>query len=218
MTTRQLYYLVTISDSGSLSHAAQVLGISQPALSKFLTDYEESLGFHLFLRYHKKLTPTSVGRYVIECAQKLLDEQTRMLQTMRAVTDSNHVRIRLATAPNRAAILYSRIYNHFAHRYPDISLTLTEIYASSQPGAILHGQVDLAIGAGRDSDKVTDLPFACEELLVSLPASPSPGPGGPGAAFRPEGYALCPPGPQAQHPDSGGGAVRPGRFQPGGCL
>lgn len=171
MTTRQLYYLVTISDSGSLSHAAQVLGISQPALSKFLTDYEESLGFHLFLRYHKKLTPTSVGRYVIECAQKLLDEQTRMLQTMRAVTDSNHVRIRLATAPNRAAILYSRIYNHFAHRYPDISLTLTEIYASGQPGAILHGQVDLAIGAGRDSDKVTDLPFACEELLVSLPAS-----------------------------------------------
>ena len=33
MTTRQLYYLVTISDLGSLSSAAQVLGISQPALS-----------------------------------------------------------------------------------------------------------------------------------------------------------------------------------------
>ncbi len=171
MTTRQLYYLVTISDSGSLSHAAQVLGISQPALSKFLTEYEDSLGFHLFLRYHRQLTPTSVGRYVIACAQKILDEQTRMLQTMRAVTDSDHARIRLATAPNRAAILYSRIYNHFAHRYPGISLTLTEIYASGQPGAILHGQVDIAIGAGRDSAKVTDLPFACEELLVSLPVS-----------------------------------------------
>lgn len=171
MTTRQLYYLVTISDTGSLSHAAQILGISQPALSKFLTEYENSLGFHLFLRYHRQLTPTSVGRYVIGCAQKILDEQTRMLQTMRAVTDSNHARIRLATAPNRAAIIYSRIYNHFAHRYPDISLTLTEIYASGQPGAILHGQVDIAIGAGRDSHKVTDLPFACEELLVSLPAS-----------------------------------------------
>lgn len=171
MTTRQLYYLVTISDLGSLSSAAQVLGISQPALSKFLTEYESSLGFLIFLRYHRHLTPTSVGRYVIECAQKILDEQTRMLQMIRAVTDSNHARIRLATAPNRGAIIYSRIYNQFSHRYPDISLTLTELYARDQPGAILHGQIDLAIGSGRDSDKVTDLPFAYEELLVSLPVS-----------------------------------------------
>lgn len=171
MTTRQLYYLVTISDSGSLSGAAQVLGISQPALSKFLTDYEDSLGFLIFLRHRRQLTPTAVGRYVIECAQKILDEQTRMLQTLRAVTDGNHARIRLATAPNRGAIIYSRIYNQFSHRYPDISLTLTELYASDQPGAILHGQIDIAIGSGKYSDKVTDIPIAYEELLVSLPVS-----------------------------------------------
>ncbi len=171
MTTRQLYYLVTIADQGSLSGAAQVLGISQPALSKFLNDYEDSLGFLLFLRYHRQLTPTAVGRYVIECSQRILDEQTRLLQTLRAVTDSNHTRIRLATAPNRGAIIYSRIYNQFSNRYPDISLSLTELYASDQPGAILHGQVDLAIGSGKTSDKVTDLPIAYEELLVSLPVS-----------------------------------------------
>lgn len=171
MTTRQLYYLVTISDLGSLSGASQVLGISQPALSKFLTEYEESLGFLIFLRYHRQLTPTSVGRYVIGCAQKILDEQTRMIQAIRAVTGSGHTGIRLATAPNRGAIIYSQIYNQFSHRYPDISLSLTELYASSQPGAILHGQIDLAIGSGKISDKVTDLPIAYEELLVSLPVS-----------------------------------------------
>ena len=171
MTTRQLYYLVTIADQGTLSGAAQVLGISQPALSRFLTDYEDSLGFLIFLRYHRQLTPTSVGRYVIQCAQRILDEQTRLLQTLRAVTDSNHTRIRLATAPNRGAIIYSRIYNQFSQRYPNISLTLSEVYASDQPGAILHGQIDIAIGSGKTTDKVTDIPIAYEELLVSLPAS-----------------------------------------------
>ena len=55
MTTRQLYYLVTIADQGSLSGASRVLGISQPALSKFLSEYESSLGFLLFLRYHRQL-------------------------------------------------------------------------------------------------------------------------------------------------------------------
>lgn len=171
MTTRQLYYLVTISDLGSLSSAAQVLGVSQPALSKFLTGYEKSLGFLIFLRYHKKLSPTAAGKYVLEYAQKILDEQTRMLQNIRALTDSNHARIRLATAPNRGAIIYSRIYNQFSRRYPNVSLTLTELYASDQASAIAHGQIDLAIGSGKTSDRVTDLPFAYEELLVSLPIS-----------------------------------------------
>ncbi|MDO4268662.1 MAG: LysR family transcriptional regulator [Eubacteriales bacterium] len=170
MTTRQLYYLVTIADTGSLSKAARNLKISQPALSKFLAEYEDSLGFHLFLRYKRQLTPTAVGRYVISCAQKILDEQTRMLQSIRALT-SDYARIRLATAPNRGAIIYSRIYNEFSRRYPDVALTLTELYASEQPGAVLHGQIDLALGAGAVSDKVTDLPFAQEELMVSLPVS-----------------------------------------------
>ena len=65
MTTRQLYYLTVISDFGNLSAAAQALQISQPALSKFLTEYETSLGFQIFLRYHRHLVPTSVGRCVI---------------------------------------------------------------------------------------------------------------------------------------------------------
>lgn len=171
MTTRQLYYLVTIADSGSLSAAAQILGISQPALSKFLSEYEDSVGFHLFLRYRRQLTPTAVGRYVIAGAQKILDEQTRMLQSIRALTDGNHALIRLATAPNRGAIIYSRIYNQFSRRYPDVSLSLTELYASEQPGAIQHGQIDIAIGSGKTTDRVADLPFAYEELLVSLPVS-----------------------------------------------
>ncbi len=171
LTTKQLYYLVTIADMASLSNAAQVLEISQPALSKFLTEYENSLGFLLFLRYRRQLTPTAVGRYVIECAQKILDEQTRMLQSLRVLTDSSHSLIRLATAPNRGAIIYSRIYNQFSRKYPDISLSLTELYASEQPSAIQHGQIDIALGAGKTSDKVADLPFAYEELLVSLPIS-----------------------------------------------
>ena len=171
MTTKQLYYLVTISDAGNLSKAAQVLKISQPALSKFLTDYENSLGLLLFLRYKRQLIPTAAGRYILNCAQKILDEQTRMLQSIHVVTDNNHAVIRLATAPNRGAIIYSRIYKQFSRRYPDIALSLTELYASEQPGAIQHGQIDLAIGSGGISEKVTDLPFAHEELLVSLPAA-----------------------------------------------
>lgn len=171
MNTRQYYYLVTIAGFGNLSHAAQALRVSQPALSRFLLGCEQEFGVTLFLRHHGQLMPTAVGRYVIDHAQKILDEQNRMLLTMRTVAGREHTNIRLATAPNRAAIIYSKIYNQFSRRFPDISLQLTELFAREQPQAISRGRIDLAIGAGEVSDLVTDIPIVTEELLVSLPAS-----------------------------------------------
>ena len=171
MNTKQYYYLSTIAEYGNLSYAAQALNLSPSALSKFLTECEKTFGFALFLRYGRRLYPTAVGRYVVECAQKILDEQNRMLLTMKDVTGGNQNRIRLATAPNRGATIYSKVYNPFSRRYPDIALSLTELYATEQPGAIARGTIDLALGAGGFTDDTTDIPIAYEELLISLPAA-----------------------------------------------
>lgn len=171
MNTRQLRYLVTIADSGSLSRAAQALGVSQPALSKSLAEWEALYGFSFFLRYRRQLVPTAVGRYVVDCAQRILDEQNRMLLTMRSVTGRDKQGIRLCTAPNRAAMIYSQVYNRFSRRYPDVSLQLTELYANEQPAAVARGRVDLALGAGPVTDLTEDVPFAREALLVALPRS-----------------------------------------------
>ena len=171
MNTRQMNYLVTIASLGSLSGAAKALGVSQPALSKSLSEWEAAYGFSLFLRYHRQLTPTAVGRFVIDTARKILDEQTRMMLSMRAVTGNDRQMIRVCTAPNRGSIIYSHIYNPFSRQYPDVSLRLIELYAKDQPSAIARGEVDLAIGAGPVSEEVEDLPFSREELLVSLPLS-----------------------------------------------
>ena len=171
MNTRQLYYLLRIAEAGNLSHAAQTLGLSQPALSKVLSEWESLCGSPLFLRSRRHLSPTALGQALIESAEKIVDEQNRMVLTMRRVSGHDRQNIRICTAPNRGAIIYSRIYNQFSRRYPEISLHLTELYAQEQPGAICRGQVDLALGAGTNSETVTDIPIAREELLVSLPAS-----------------------------------------------
>ena len=126
MNTRQYYYISTIANYGNLSHAAQALHISPSALSKFLTECERIFGLTLFLRYNRRLYPTAAGHYVIDCAQKILDEKNRMLLTMKEVSGGAQERIRLATAPNRGAIIYSKIYNQFSRRFPGISLSLTE--------------------------------------------------------------------------------------------
>jgi len=171
MNTREFYYLITIDNLGSLSSASKALDISQPALSKFLAKCENLFGFPLFIRYQRQLIPTSIGRYVVLCAHKILDEKNRMLLTMQKVTGGGKNRIKLATAPHRGAIIYSKIYNEFSRRFPDTSIELTELLASEQPKAISSGEVDIALGSGETSKDVRDLPIAHEELLVSIPIS-----------------------------------------------
>ena len=139
-------------------------------LKQFLTEYEASLGFQIFLRYHRHLAPTSVGRCVIEYAHKIVSEQNRLSHVLETIINRDHACIRLGTTPNRGSVIYSRIYQTFMDRYPDISLSLTERYSNEQTEAVLKGQVDLTIGSGKSSDKY-DIPVAHEELLVALPAA-----------------------------------------------
>ena len=171
MNTRQLRYLVTVARIGNLSHAAGHLGISQPALSKLIRTWEETYGFPLFLRFGHKLALTAIGRLYLDYAQRILDEQNRMILTMRSMGGEQGQSIRLCTAPNRASIIYSEIFHRFARVYPDIELNLIEQYALNQPSTILRGKADLALGAGPVSTEVEDIPFARDELLVALPAS-----------------------------------------------
>ena len=44
MNTRQLTYVLSIAETGNLSAAAKELGVSQPALSKYLAELEDELG------------------------------------------------------------------------------------------------------------------------------------------------------------------------------
>ncbi|MGI5990357.1 MAG: LysR family transcriptional regulator [Lachnospiraceae bacterium] len=171
MNTKKLYYLITIEKQGTLSRAAEKLGISQPALTKFLSAAEQSLGAALFTRGGRQLTPTGDGQKVLNFAHQMMDAQDRMMRHIRMVSGLQRTTIRLATAPNRGAMLYSRIYSRFARHFPSVKLDLSEVYASEQAEAVRRGQADIAIGAGDFSDEVEDYIFAREEILVSLPAA-----------------------------------------------
>lgn len=47
MNLKQLHYFIIISETGNLVEAAEKLGISQPALSKYLTELENKMGVPL---------------------------------------------------------------------------------------------------------------------------------------------------------------------------
>lgn len=70
----ELRQFVAFADAGTLSEAAEILHLSQPALSRNMKKLEEDLGITLFERKKNKLDLNQNGIYVLGLAKKLLEE------------------------------------------------------------------------------------------------------------------------------------------------
>lgn len=69
---RHLHSLCVIADAGSLTKAAAVLGVSQPALTAQLQRVERELGGQIFVRDRHGVTPTPLGQYLLTRARGML--------------------------------------------------------------------------------------------------------------------------------------------------
>ena len=80
ISTRQLEAFRAMIDHGTVTAAAAQLGVSQPAVSKILAGLEQEVGYLLFTRHKRRLTPTSEARL-------LAAEVTRLYHGLKKVTD-----------------------------------------------------------------------------------------------------------------------------------
>lgn len=73
-TLKELQYFVAVSHSGTISGAAEMLGVSPPSVSIAVSQLEAKLGVELFHRRHRcGVTPTSTGITFLSKAQAILD-------------------------------------------------------------------------------------------------------------------------------------------------
>ena len=83
MNFRRLKYFVKIVDIGSLTQAAEVLHIAQPALSQQVATLEGELNQQLLIRTKRGVTPTGAGKILYTHARAILRqcEQREMCRT-----------------------------------------------------------------------------------------------------------------------------------------
>ncbi len=74
MDLRALRYFVGVVDAGSLSRAASVLYVAQPALTAQVRRLEDEFGVQLLERSHAGVRPTAAGLRLYEDATRLLAE------------------------------------------------------------------------------------------------------------------------------------------------
>jgi LysR family nitrogen assimilation transcriptional regulator len=175
---RRLKYFVKIVDIGSLTQAADVLHIAQPALSQQLATLEGEVRQQLLVRTKRGVTPTEAGKVLYRHAQLILRqcEQARvdMSAAGRGLTGAVSVGLAPGTA---AAALALPLMRTVRARHPGILPYLNENYGTTLSELIMNGRMDLAVLYG---GKVTVhglafLPLLQEQLFLVGPSSmPTP--------------------------------------------
>ncbi|WP_405905487.1 MULTISPECIES: nitrogen assimilation transcriptional regulator NAC [unclassified Streptomyces] len=151
MDTRRLYSFVKIVDAGSITRAADILHIAQPALSQQVSTLETQFKQQLLIRSKRGVAPTEAGRALYRHAQLIL----RQLELAQAAVDvsgrapAGSVSVGLAPYSTGAALALP-LLRAVRERYPDIVLHINENFGGVISEAIMTGRMDMAFiyGAG----------------------------------------------------------------------
>lgn len=142
---RQIEAFRAVITLGSMTKAAELLGISQPAVSRLMIDFQDAVGFKLFRRQRSGAEATEDALRLYEQVERLftgLEELNQQVHAIRTLTSGS---ITIAAMGLYANGILPDIIAEFRKRYPDIAIRLDTQAQNRIPEWISSRRADVGI-------------------------------------------------------------------------
>ncbi|GAB3626888.1 LysR family transcriptional regulator [Pandoraea terrae] len=144
MDIKQLRALLTIAETGSVTKAATLLHIVQPAVSRQLALLEEDVGTELFSRGRYGMKLTEAGEIFVEYARRALAELDRARSEIQPAEGVSGV-VTIGLLPSTCDLLASELVAAVASAHPAVRLRLSMGYTGHLQNWLELGEVDAAL-------------------------------------------------------------------------
>jgi DNA-binding transcriptional LysR family regulator len=146
LSMRGLECLVAIVDEGSLTKAAAVLHMTQPALSHQIAAIERELGTPVFERLPRGIRPTAAGLVAVAEARIALAAASKVVTSARGAAAGTTGRIRIACAETMTGWLLAPVLRSWHRRFPEVELDLRELTSADRMlEVLLAGGADIVV-------------------------------------------------------------------------
>ncbi|MBL4814068.1 LysR family transcriptional regulator [Shewanella sp.] len=161
LNPRQIEAFQKFMLTGSVTNAASLMHVSQPAVSRLLGDLEKQLGFKLFVRSHNKLEITPEAHLFYQDVERLFTGLDSLSRSAAAIVNNNRGKLRIGAMPVCSDSFLHDVVADFAISHPQIRIELETAPRNQLIEMVLDRKVDVAIIADVDIDNED---FDCWEL------------------------------------------------------
>lgn len=145
MRLRHIEIFHTIMVEGSISGAAKVLNISQPAVSTALKHAEDQLGFQLFHRQGKRIVPSHEAKLLFAHTDALMQQVERVSQICENINEGIGLTIKIGVVPALSFQLLPFALAALRQAFPHIGITANVMRYDAMREALLRQDIDIAL-------------------------------------------------------------------------
>lgn len=167
MNVRQLEAFRATMRSGSITEAAAMMNLSQPSVSRLVSDLEHAVGFPLFVRSGRGLSPTAEAKTFYNGVEGMFTGIDRLKELANGIRTSSAVEITIGTIQSIAAVELPKAVNAIYQEMPHTSFMIQSRNTPAILDAVQMDQIDLGVvGRAPPYDGVdvlyqTAAPYVC---------------------------------------------------------
>ncbi len=169
---KTLRMFISVLEQGTISGAAVRENIAPAALSRRLSELEDSLGVALLDRSNKGISPTAAGRELVARAHRVLNEIADLDSHVRDFTAGRKGRVRIHANISAITQFLPEELAMFLDSHPDVTVDLHEEVSTAIIEAVLDHRADIGVITVGVTPHVGELiPYREDRLVVIVPPS-----------------------------------------------
>lgn len=144
MTLRYMKIFISVYEQQNITYAANNLHMTQPAVSRAVSEIESHYCMKLFIRQRKGISPTEAGDWLYEQAKNIVDSFDKMESLASDLHNNNTLRIDCCALLGQTYMPWC--VSRFNKLYPHLPLKVTISRNSDNIlSALEHKKIDMAI-------------------------------------------------------------------------
>lgn len=169
MTLQQLKYIIAIDDFRHFGKAAEACGLTQSTLSLMVKKLEEELDVKIFDREAHPVSPTGIGRKIIDQAKVILFNVNQIEEMTRSEKELLSGQLRIAMISTVSPVLIPGMFKYIGNKYPSISLQTEEMITATIKDKLRKAEVDMGIVTGPvDDPALLEIPLYSEHFMAYI--------------------------------------------------
>lgn len=160
---------VEVARGGSISRAAEVLAVSQPALTGRIQGLEEAIGARLFVRTRSGTRLTEAGRALLPYAERALGALEQGRELVSEVAGGTGGRLTIGAAPAVSTYVLPRVLREFQELHPAVRLSVRSGHSDELLDMVLREEVEVGLMRPIRHPDVILTPLYVDQLVLVVP-------------------------------------------------